>query len=166
MRWDSGGLDFPSVVRTGSGYTMLYSGVDFARPEAGSLGLATSPDGIAWSKRGDPVIEPGLCGAHDARAVQQPRLVSEPDRLVVAYAGYAGALDTLANAAIADSMDGGVTWTCRWPSPALDLAGLPDGLGLHTLLAFQRGQRLGLLIEWFEGNGTDIWLADAPLVTD
>ena len=63
-------------------------------------------------------------------------------------------------------MDGGVTWTCRWPSPALDLAGLPDGLGLHTLLAFQRGQRLGLLIEWFEGNGTDIWLADAPLVTD
>ena len=176
--WDSGGLDFPSVVRAGSGYTMLYSGVDFAHPEAGSLGLATSPDGIAWTKHddpatkdaerveSDPVIEPGLCGGHDARAIQEPRLVAEPDRLVVAYAGYAGALDTLANAGIADSGDGGLTWRCRWPSPALDLTGLPDGLGLHTLLAFQRGARLGLLFEWFQGSGTDIWLAEAPPIGD
>ncbi len=176
--WDAGGLDFPSVVATSDGFVLLYSGVNFDHPEAGSLGLATSEDGIAWTKhddpattdservQSDPVIEPGLCGAHDVRAIQQPRLVRQADRLVVAYAGYAGALDTLANAGIADSTDDGLTWTCRWPAPALDIGGLPQGLGLHTLLAFRRGDRLALLFEWFEGNGTDIRLAEAPLIGD
>jgi hypothetical protein len=159
--WDSGGLDFPSVVRLGDGYVLLYSGVDFAHPEAGSLGLATSADGIAWTKHGEPVVAPGLCGAHDARAVQQPRLVLLDDRLFLAYAGYAGALDSSASVGLAESTDGGATWTCAWPASAVDTSGLTPGYGIHTVAAFARGDRLALLVEWLANNVSDDWLAEA-----
>lgn len=157
--WDSAVLDFPTVIRTADGYTMFYSGQDPAHRDAGSIGLATSPDGIAWTKAGAPIVVPGLCGGFDDRAIHQPRVVEQPDRLVMAYAGYAGALDSRASVGFADSIDGGQTWSCEWPSPALSTAGLPAGF-VHTLAAFQHGERVGLLVEWLADNGTDVWLAD------
>jgi predicted GH43/DUF377 family glycosyl hydrolase len=173
--WDAGGLDFPSVTRTEDGYLMVYSGVNSLRRETGSIGLATSSDGIAWTKHdepattdprraeSDPVVEPGLCGAFDARAVHQPRLVPEGDRLVLAYAGYAGALDSRASIGLAASQDGGRTWSCAWPSPALDETGLPPG-DVHTLVAFPRGERLAVMVEWLTRGGTDVWLTEAEAV--
>jgi hypothetical protein len=169
--WDSGGLDFPSVLPTNSGYTMLYSGTNPAHPEAGAMGFATSTDGIAWTKlddpattdaagaESDPIAEPGLCGGFDDRAIHQPRVVAQPDRLVMAYAGYTGALDSRASVGYADSIDGGRTWACEWPGPALDTTALPGGF-VHTIAAFQHGERVGLLVEWLSGDGTDVWLAD------
>jgi hypothetical protein len=169
--WDSGALDFPTVLATDDGYTMVYSGWDPAVPDGGSIGFATSDDGIAWTKlddpattaapfaESDPIVEPGLCGGFDDRAVQQPRVVALPDRLVMAYAGYTGPLESRATVGYADSLDGGRTWTCAWPGPALDTAGLPDGF-VHTLTAFHHGERAALLVEWFANGGTDIWLAD------
>ncbi|MEO8274244.1 MAG: hypothetical protein ABI620_09275 [Chloroflexota bacterium] len=169
--WDSGALDFPSVFATATGYTMVYSGQDSAHPDGGAIGLATSTDGIAWTKHddpattdglgveSDPVARPGLCGGFDDRAIHQPRIVAQPDRLVMAYAAYTGALDSRASIGYADSIDGGLTWGCEWPAPALDTTGLPSGF-VHTVTAFQRGERVALLVEWLADNGTDVWLAD------
>ena len=170
--WDSGGLDFPGVIRTDDGYVMLYSGIDPAHPEAGSIGLATSADGITWAKHddpatadaahaaSDPVIEPGLCGSFDTRAVHQPRVVLQGDRLVLVYAGYAGALESRASIGLAGSDDAGQTWSCARPSPALDPTRLPSG-SVHTLVAFPRGDRLAVMVEWLAGDGTDVWLTEA-----
>ncbi len=170
--WDAGSLDFPSVVRTEAGYLMLYSGVNGIQRETGSIGLATSNDGIAWTKHddpataeaglaeSDPVVAPGLCGTFDARAVQQPRIVAQGDRLLLAYAGYAGALESRASVGLAQSEDDGRTWSCAWPSPALDPTGFPPG-SVHTLAAFRRGDRVALMVEWLAGGGTDVWLAEA-----
>lgn len=170
--WDSGGLDFPTILRTDDGFLMVYSGIDHARPEAGWFGRATSKDGISWTKHddpattdaefveSDPVAEPGLCGGFDERAIHQPRVIDDGDRLVLAYAGYAGAQDSRATVGLAASEDGGLTWSCLG-GPALSAEGLPSGF-VHTLTAFRRDGRAALLVEWFANAGTDVWLAEAP----
>lgn len=162
--WDAGTLDFPSVLRTEDGYVMFYSAVPTTDRETGAIGRATSDDGITWTKGAEPVIEPGLCGGFDDRATHQPRVVVQPDRLVMAYAGYAGAPGSLPGVGYADSIDGGLTWSCEWPIEALDSTGLPTGQ-VHTIAAFQRGERVALLVEWLSNGGTDVWLADLGLST-
>lgn len=42
----------------------------------------------------------------------------------------------------------------------LDTTGLPSGF-VHTLLAFPRGDRLAVMVEWMAGGGTDVWLTEA-----
>jgi hypothetical protein len=169
--WDAGGLDFPTVLRADGAWTMVYSGQDPTRPEAGSIGLATSDDGITWTKHddpattepplaeSDPVIEPGLCGRFDARAVHQPRVVALDERLVMTYGGW-GVSDTESRVGLAESNDQGLTWRCLLPSPALDPTGFPDGF-VHTQAAFERDGRVALLVEWLTDGGTDVWLAEA-----
>ena len=170
--WDSMAADWPSVARTDAGYVMLYQGLVPTRPEAGWIGLATSADGVTWTKRddpattdpdraeSDPVISPGLCGAIDSRATQQPRLLVDGERLVAAYAGYAGALTSRPAVALAESLDEGVTWRCLSPASALDPAGLPTGPGVHAIAPFSRDGTPALLVEWLADDGSDIWLAE------
>jgi hypothetical protein len=157
--WDAGALDFPSVIATDEGYSMFYSATPATQSAEGSIGLATSADGLAWTKSDRPVAEPGLCGGFDERAVHQPRVVALADGLMMLYAGYAGALDSRPGVGFADSRDGGATWGCEWPANALELSELPAGDGVHTINAFLRGERLSLLVEWLADDGTDVWLA-------
>jgi hypothetical protein len=157
--WDAGTLDFPSVYPSATGYTMLYSGQAAGDPTGGSMGRATSKDGIAWTKDPEPVAKPGLCGGFDDRAIHQPRVTSTADNTVLVYAGYTGAADAPASVGYADSLDDGVTWVCEWPHSALDTAALPTGF-IHTIASFQRGDRLALLVEWLAGDSSDIYLAD------
>lgn len=157
--WDAGGLDFPTVIATDTGYSMFYSGIESTTSTVGSVGKATSKDGIAWTKSEAPVVEPRLCGGFDDRAIHQPRVIATADNLVMAYAGYTGPIESRASVGYADSLDGGDTWGCEWEHPALGTSSLPDGF-VHTLAAFQRGDRVALLVEWFADDGTDVWLAD------
>jgi hypothetical protein len=170
--WDSMAADFPAVIRTAAGYVMLYQGGSSSRPGAGWIGRATSADGLTWIKhddpsttdpehaQSDPVVDPGLCGGLDARAVQQPRLIVDGERLVLAYAGYAGSLNARPSILLAESSDQGATWRCLSPASALDAAGLPSGPGIHAVATFDRDGTPGLLVEWLASNGSDIWLAE------
>jgi hypothetical protein len=157
--WDAGTLDFPSVYPTATGYTMLYSGQAAGDRTGGSIGRATSTDGVAWTKDPKPVAEPGLCGGFDDRAIHQPRAISTADNTVMVYAGYTGDAETPAQVGFADSLDDGATWGCEWLNPALDTTTLPEGF-VHTIAAFQRGDRLALLVEWLSGGASDDYLAD------
>jgi hypothetical protein len=158
--WDAGALDFPTVIATETGYSMFYSGIEATTSTGGRIGMASSEDGITWTKADAPVAQPGICGGFDDRAVQMPRVIATADKLVMAYAGFSGPIDAHATVGYADSLDGGDTWSCAWPYPALDTEGLPDGGFVHTLTAFRRGDRMALLIEWFADGSTDDWLAD------
>jgi len=57
--WDSHSVGHASVVRSGDGYVMYYTGMgklpdgDFLR-EKRMIGMARSPDGIRWKKHNDP----------------------------------------------------------------------------------------------------------------
>lgn len=157
--WDAGALDFPTVIPTEDGYAMFYSAIPSLVSVEGSVGLATSPDGIAWTRHGDPVVGPGLCGGFDDRAIQQPRVVVGENGLYLVYAGYAGAASTRPGVGLANSVDGGLTWACQWPASVLDTGELPAGEGVHTVNAFMRGDRLAIVIEWLRNGGTEDWLA-------
>jgi hypothetical protein len=172
--WDAGGLDFPAVVAIEGGYEMFYSGIPSMQRETGSVGRATSTDGIEWTKdddaettdetfaESDPVVEPGLCGGFDERAIHQPRVLSTANNYVMAYAGYSGDITARPDIGYADSLDGGLTWACEWPDPALDTSGL-TGTGVHTIAAFQLDGNPALLVEWLADDGTDVWLAEFGL---
>jgi len=47
--WETGGVMYPSVVKTDEGYTMLYTNSAYSYADH-SFGLATSTDGIHWKK--------------------------------------------------------------------------------------------------------------------
>lgn len=172
--WDAGGLDFPAVVFNGESYEMFFSGVPSVQRETGSVGRATSADGIEWTKdddaettddafaESDPVVAPGLCGGFDERAIHQPRVLSTANNYVMAYAGYAGDINARPQIGYADSLDGGVTWACEWPDPALDTSGL-TGTGIHSIAAFLIGENPALLVEWLANDGTDVYLAEFGL---
>ena len=156
--WDAGGLDFPTVVATDEGYAMFYSGIPSAETAEGSVGRATSEDGLAWTKDEAAVLEPGLCGGFDDRAVLQPRVLPSQNGFVMAYAGYSGDAESRPEVGFANSDDGSA-WACAWPTPALDTSSL-TGDGVHTIAAFENGPTYGLLVEWLSNDGTDVYLAE------
>ncbi|MBE9524234.1 MAG: hypothetical protein IMY76_03990 [Chloroflexi bacterium] len=61
--WDSYALRFPDVIRTDDGYSMYYTGY-FSGTSQGStnalMGLATSRDGVTWSKWDNPITDDDL----------------------------------------------------------------------------------------------------------
>lgn len=157
--WDAGALDFPTVIPTEDGYAMFYSAIPTLESSEGAVGLATSPDGVEWTRHGDPVAAAGLCGGFDDRAVHQPRVLVGGTGLYLVYAGYAGALDSRPGIGFATSIDGGLTWGCQWPASVIDPGELPAGEGVHTVNAFMRDDRPTLLIEWLRNGGSEDWLA-------
>lgn len=84
--WDAVRVTDPSVIRTPDSYLMYYTGADTDRLQATRMiGLATSPDGITWTKRPDPVLSLGEKGAWDAPRVFQPHVVQTPDGFWMLY---------------------------------------------------------------------------------
>jgi predicted GH43/DUF377 family glycosyl hydrolase len=84
--WDTVRVTDPSVVRTPDGYLMWYTGADTDRLSATRMiGLATSPDGIHWTKHPEPVLALGKKGAWDGYRVFQPHVVQTPDGYLMLY---------------------------------------------------------------------------------
>ncbi len=49
QQWETGGVSYPSVIKTSNGYTMLYTN-DSESYAGNAFGTATSADGINWTK--------------------------------------------------------------------------------------------------------------------
>ncbi len=53
--WDAGFIMPHAVIRTDDGYVMFYSGgEEYLLPLPRLIGMATSPDGVVWTKHNDP----------------------------------------------------------------------------------------------------------------
>jgi hypothetical protein len=52
--WDSAGVYPSSIIATDKGYVMYYSGGDIIGGMEAMIGMATSPDGLQWTKYDDP----------------------------------------------------------------------------------------------------------------
>ena len=84
--WDAVRVIDPSVIRTPDGYRMWYTGADTDRLQATRLiGLATSPDGIHWTKHPEPVLTLSEKGEWDGYRVFQPHVVQTPDGFLMLY---------------------------------------------------------------------------------
>ncbi|GAB4582100.1 MAG: hypothetical protein Fur0022_48550 [Anaerolineales bacterium] len=84
--WDAVRVTDPSVIRTPEGFRMYYTGANTDRLQATRMiGLATSSDGLTWTKSVAPVLALGEKGAWDAFRVFQPHVVQTPDGFWMLY---------------------------------------------------------------------------------
>ncbi len=118
--WDDSWIESPSVVTVNGYYYMLYSGI--GDPYRCAIGLATSRDGIRWTKYpGNPVFEPEPANSWENAVVYAPSLYHDGNQFVMFYVGMNSA--TFLEAArigIAISNDG-ITWKRSKDNPVLDL---------------------------------------------
>jgi len=130
--WDAGGLAWPSVVRTDGGYLMYFTGLDMPRGK-GAIGLATSPDGVTWTKHEGPVLVADQ--AWELQKLDRPRVAVTPRGLVMVYAG-----GRLTDRGVAWSNDG-VTWQKAGDAPTITRADFPiSGNAWDAALLYRDGE--------------------------
>ena len=106
--WDDSFVHHPCVIKEGSTYYLYYSGHDGGGIY--HIGLATSADGISWTKYGStPVISAGAGGTFDDAYVRPAKPIIIGSTWYMTYWGYDGAISRLG---LATSTDG-YTWTKR-----------------------------------------------------
>ena len=158
--WDENGVFWPNVVPDRDGYRMYYGG----KNDLGTaIGLATSSDGITWTKYNDPETtgelyaesDPVLTvqAAWELKWVDRPRVTRSPDGWVMIY--QAGHIEMRGLALSNDGID----WQ-TYPSNPLftsDSFPIPRAKTWDTTLLYHEGvyyyfMELGSL------SGTDIYL--------
>jgi predicted GH43/DUF377 family glycosyl hydrolase len=156
--FDSGGLQWPSVVQTDDGYLLYFTAIE-GRGGPGSIGLATSSDGLAWEKHDGPVLAAAL--DWERGQVDRPRVAVTPRGLAMVYAG-----GRLTDRGLAWSEDG-VTWQRDGELPVITRESFPiSGSAWDAALVYRDGA-LDYYLEIGSASGveasTDIYLASAPL---
>jgi hypothetical protein len=157
--WDGFGLDYPTVALTDDGYLMLYGGSSQAAPNAVAIGIATSPDGVTWTKEPGPALRPGLCGSFDARSLNIPRLRLIDDGYLLFYNGLPDDISAHASVGVASSPDG-FTWACASPAPALVGSDIPDSQGIHVIAVAAAAPGPEFLVESLQGSSSALWLGE------
>ncbi|HET9878193.1 MAG TPA: hypothetical protein VFQ81_02655 [Candidatus Limnocylindria bacterium] len=164
--WDGQGLFALSVVTDGDGYRMTYSASSRLFPNHGEIGMATSPDGVTWTKfdrptaarelaESDPIVQEALCGDYDAGAVFQPQLSRDASGYRLLYSGFTvGAGPTTIVRAVSPDGD---TWTCGGAAVTEALFPGTDGINGFTLI---RGDEAHLIVEALDagGDSSSLWL--------
>jgi hypothetical protein len=163
--WDGTAVRGACVIRTAQGYLMFYDGYSQANSNTNYIGLATSTDGIHWSKHNDPattaplyaesdpVFPPGPAGAWDAGSVQQPRVVQTPDGLIMVYANRGD--DRALGLAISRN---GIEWQRYSANPILRKRDMPDNRAPHLSQIFYHQNKFFLFVEGIKDLDSNIWL--------
>jgi hypothetical protein len=169
--WDGRGVDHPSVLRTATGYVMYYNAEASLQDPTPRIGMATSPDGIHWTKRKDPattdpqfadsapVLTPGPPGAWDAAGVRSPSVQKTPGGWVMTYLsrGLPAGQQRVSALGYATSTDG-VTWTKARDNPIVSTATQPGWTAIYeTAFIYQEGSYY-LYFDVDNGTETDIYL--------
>ena len=150
--FDSTQAKYPCVQRVGDEWWMWYNGRTDDR-FAGSIGLATSRNGLQWTKRnhGKPVFRHGPDGAFDATKVDHPAVLFFEDRFHMWYT--AGDAESRYTIGYATSRDG-IEWTRANEARPVLTPGRPgqfdDQLVLHPAVV---RDETGLLHMWYNGVG-------------
>jgi predicted GH43/DUF377 family glycosyl hydrolase len=154
--WDAGGIHWPSVVRTDGGWALYYAGFDTPRGH-GAIGLATSADGVTWTRHEEPVLTAE--GDWELHGLDRPRVAATPDGLAMVYAG-----GQLTDRGLAWS-DDGITWRRDGDLPAIEQANYPiNGRAWDAALIYRDGQLSYYLeIGGTGGTGTNVYRATAAV---
>lgn len=163
--WDNLAVRAPSVLRTGDEYVMYYAGYT---SQQGMIGMATSPDGVQWTRyddpatteepfaASDPIFEPGSDGDWDGGNVFHPRVVQAADGYAMVYsaAPRLNATSTLGYAVSRDGLD----WQ-RAPQPILDFSMVPGGRAIWFSALAHVEQTYFLYFELGTGGQTEVYVA-------
>ncbi len=167
--WDSQQVLAPDVFRDGdNGYVMYYSGTATGRAQ--SIGRATSPDGIHWTKyddpattaqavaASDPVLRPDPAGTWDKSWVHQPRVFQTAAGWVMVYRGVADTNGQRMALGYATSADG-LTWERAAANPILTAQAVPGAQYFWFTNALYKDDTLYLFWEVDKNQTTSIYLA-------
>lgn len=112
--WEDDHVSSPSIIYNGNGYMMWYHGDDGS---IRNIGLATSSDGISWTKyTGNPVLSPGTGSDWDVKDVEAPTVIFDGNTYKMWYAGMNSSNDI--QIGYAYSTDG-ITWQKYVNNPVL-----------------------------------------------
>lgn len=175
--WDSQVAAAGSVLRTDDGFAMWYEGEPPGSTNRGDIGLATSADGLTWSKAdnpatagrpfamSDPVIPTWTCGEATSVAVEQPQIEHDGDGYVALFGGFGPADDQMG---VFGAVSGdGRGWGCGTRAPLLTGDALGDGDGIHTIATIPLGDgRLGLIAESLAADHSELWWADVTVLAE
>jgi predicted GH43/DUF377 family glycosyl hydrolase len=115
--FDSGGVGQPRVYKMNGKYYMYYLAI---KGSMGTIGLATSLDGITWEKFGsNPVFTSGG-ESWDANSVSPGPIIKKDSSFVMYYQGYSSSTGQM-NVGIATSKDG-IVWA-RSPNNRITVDG-------------------------------------------
>lgn len=115
--WDDSWVQIHSIVNVSGTYYGYYVGSTNVGAVHGQTGLATSTNGITWSKNeGNPVIPHGTAGQWDDDATGYPLVWKEGSNWYALYSG--GKSDLYRKFGLATSTDG-ISWTKYGSSPVL-----------------------------------------------
>jgi hypothetical protein len=159
-RFDSVSAFGGSALPERAGYRLWYTGwsggnepvsAGVVRDVGYAIGLATSPDGVTWTKRpgnagAAAVLAPGAAGEPDAKGAGQPSVLRDGDDLRMWYECFDSARWRICSAASTD----GTAWTKEGIALDVGAAGAPDSLGLRNPVVVRRGAAYEL---WYQGQG-------------
>jgi predicted GH43/DUF377 family glycosyl hydrolase len=160
--WDSRQVMQPKVLQTDDGYVMYYSavGTDLTGV-TGQIGMATSPDGVTWTKYDDPDTTDTLYAESDpitlvdeGRLVSRPNVMQTPDGWVMLFRS-ADASTRRDHQVRAAASDDGITWTAS-ATPLFTLTSLPGLQGFWYTAAEYVDGTYYLYIEIGRRGFTDI----------
>jgi hypothetical protein len=165
--WDNGLVASPSVIKVGGAYMMYYEGQD-TTSYTWHIGLATSSDGITWTKSSsNPVLSPGASGNWDSFEVRYPSVHYDGSTYRMWYWGRSG-IDNAAMIGLATSSDG-VTWT-KHSSAVLGT----DGYSSYIPGSVIKSD--GTFVMWLKTQGGDMlratssdgitWSSPATVISD
>ncbi len=165
--WDEQQVLAPHVLKTDSGYVMYYSGTDKSGTQR--IGMATSSDGITWTKyndestaekpfvESDPVFQPAGSGAWDAGWVHQPRVFQTPDDWVMIYRGVGPARGSSMMLGVATSKDG-IHWERYAGNPVFKPSDIKGAGQFWFTNAVLKDNVYYVFVEGAVGQATQIYL--------
>ena len=166
--WDAKQVLAPHVIHNKDGYIMYYSGADSAGRQ--QIGMASSSDGILWTKyndpttidsptmESDPVLQSGESGSWDMGSVHQPRVFETEQGWVMIYRGTKNTNGSTMALGLAISDDG-----IHWNKSALNPVFLPTEISGSTQFWFHNALLVKdtyfIFIEGDISQTTQIYLA-------
>lgn len=166
--WDAQQVLAPHVIQTKTGYVMYYSGANTSGAQ--KIGMATSPDGVRWTKyndtatteapyaESDPVFQPSEKGQWDAGWVHQPRVFQTAEGWVMIYRGTQNAKGEKMALGLATSPDG-----IHWARSALNPVFTPYDIPKAAYIWFDNvllvNDTYYLFVEGDINQSTQIYLA-------
>jgi predicted GH43/DUF377 family glycosyl hydrolase len=172
--WDAVQVSGPDVKRTADGYVMYYDAHGAGAQSASRIGMATSPDGIQWTKYNDPetndapfadsdpILIPGE-DAWEARRVIDPNAIETPDGWVMIYLATTSSAK-FGNGAysfgLASSADG-IHWNKSAQNPVLSTRNHPQWANTYLATLLHVNDTYFLYFDFVTPGvgGTNVYLA-------
>lgn len=168
--WDAPLIGQPDVLKKDDGYVMYYTGWHYREGQWSAwIGMATSPDGITWTKHDDPTTTEDLLRDSDAvlgigvsdweaAKVTNPRVWRMSDVWGMIYSG-ASSLEGVDSVGYATSSDG-VEWSCFEGNPVLMPENIQGVVSIGSAeLLYHDGKYLLYFSATKDGQTWDVYLA-------